>query len=149
MHKISTVAELKASIRELEMKTKYQEQVVKQDARSTVKSINPINLLRIFLKRAANTPDVRSSAINTFVGLAAGSISSKIVVGKSRNIFKRTLGSAIRAFVTRWLFKKLPVFTETVTRIVTQYKHKQLQAPDTVLHTTPVTIVNTTGEVSP
>jgi uncharacterized membrane protein YeaQ/YmgE (transglycosylase-associated protein family) len=133
MHKISTVAELKASIRELEMKTKYQEQVVKQDARSTVKSIHPLNLLRIFIKRAANTPDIRSSAINTFVGLLAGSISRKIVIGKSRNIFKRTLGSAIRAFVTRWIFKKLPVVTETATRLVAKYKQKQLQAPDTAV----------------
>jgi hypothetical protein len=137
MHKISTVAELKASIRELEMKTKYQEQVVKQDARSTVKSIHPLNLLRIFIKRAANTPDIRSSVINTFVGLLAGTISRKIVIGKSRNIFKRTLGSAIQAAMTRWAFKKLPVFTETVTRLLAKYKQKQLQAPEIIVPINP------------
>lgn len=105
MRKISNSLELKASIRELELKTHRQEQALKDNAKSTIKSIRPLNLLRMSLSKAASTPDIRSSVMTTFVGLAAGFISRKFVVGKSKNIFKRTLGAAIQAGITRFIFK--------------------------------------------
>src|SRR3978361_252358 len=108
MARISNSAELKASIRELEMRTKRQEQVLKDNARSTAKSLKPVNLLRIGVnnvRKAANTPDIRTTALNTVIGLAAGSITRKIVVGKSGNIFKRTLGAAVQTWITKMIYR--------------------------------------------
>lgn len=125
MRKISNAAELKAYIRELELKTKQQEQALKDNAKSTIKSIRPLNLLRIGINSAASTPDIRSSAINTFVGLAAGFLSRKFVVGRSKNIFKRTLGAAIQAGITRYIFKKLPVWQQRSSLLLNKTSQKK------------------------
>src|SRR5438094_281099 len=120
MRKISTVAELKASIAELELKTKQQEQALKENAKSAVRSIRPGNLLRLGINKLATTPDIRRTAINTFVGLAAGYITRKFVVGKSKNIFKRTLGAAVQAGITRLVHKKLPGLQQKTTKLISK-----------------------------
>lgn len=133
MQKISNASELKAYIRELELKTQRQEQALKENALSTAKSIKPLNLLRMGISKASTTPDIKSSAISTFVGLAAGIISRKLVVGRSRNIFKRTLGAAVQAGITRYLFKKLPALQQTSAFILSKTKGKKRNSSDPVL----------------
>src|SRR5437868_4039634 len=111
MQKITNAAELKASIRELELKTQRQEMALKDNARSTAKSFKPVNLLRagpVTAKEVAEKRDVRTTALNTLIGLGTGYLTRKFVVGKSRNIFRRTLGSALQAGITKYVFKKLP-----------------------------------------
>ena len=46
MAKISNEAELKATIRELELKTTQQEKAIKEDVKSTAKSLKPANLVK-------------------------------------------------------------------------------------------------------
>ena len=63
MGKISNEAELKASIRELELKTTLQETALKENARSTARSFQPANLLKIGLvnaQKVAISRDIRS-----------------------------------------------------------------------------------------
>jgi hypothetical protein len=130
MHKISNAAELKATIRELELKTQRQEQALKENARSTAKSFAPVNLIRTGLinaKEVAQTRDIRATALNTLIGLGAGYITRKFVVGKSRNIFRKTLGTAVQAGITKYIFKKLPGWQRQTSRLITNVKaHKQL-----------------------
>ncbi len=108
MRKISSTAELKASIRELELKTERQEQALKEQARTAAKSLKPMNLLKLGVSKFTSTPAMKTTAINTFIGLAAGYITRKLVVGKSRNIFKKTLGAAVQAGITKYIHKRLP-----------------------------------------
>lgn len=109
MQKISNTAELKASIRELELTTQRQESVLKMDARSTAKSFKPANLLRSGVQQLRNTtPDMKTTALNTVVGLAAGALTRRIVMGRSPNILRRTLGAVIQAGITRYIYKSLP-----------------------------------------
>ncbi len=127
MKKISNKAELKASIAELELKTKRQEELLKINAKSTAKTFRPVNLLRIGVntfKRASTTPDIRTTALNTFVGLTAGFLTRKIVVGKSRNIFKKTLGAAVQAGITRLIYKNLnsPAFKQKTAKLISNVK---------------------------
>lgn len=111
MQKISNTAELKASIRELELKTQRQESVLKSDARSTAKSFKPANLLKAGVQEIRNTtPDMKTMAVNTFVGLAAGAITRKIVMGRNPGILRRTLGAVVQAGITRFIYKSLPAW---------------------------------------
>jgi hypothetical protein len=121
MQKISNAAELKAHIRELELKTQRQEQILKDEARSTAKSFKPVNLIRSSLvsaKEIVQTRDVRATALNTLIGLGTGYITRKFVVGKSRNIFRRTLGTAVQAAMSKFVFKKLPGWQLQATKLI-------------------------------
>lgn len=130
MQKISNAAELKAYIRELELKTQRQQQSLKDNAKSTATSFKPVNLLRSGLENAkeiAEARDVRSTALNTLIGLGTGYITRKFVVGKSRNIFRKTLGAAVQAAITKFVFKKLPGWQQQTTRLITNIKeHKKI-----------------------
>ncbi len=110
MQKITNLSDLKASIKELEMKTKEQEQYLKADTKATSQLYKPINLVRMGLQKVIRTPDVRFTIVNTFIGLAAGYLAQKVVVGKSRNIFRRTLGAALQAALVRLAYRNLPFF---------------------------------------
>lgn len=128
MRKISTTAELQASIRELELKTKQQEQALKSDARSTVKSLRPVNLVRVGLtgaKKVAATRDIRSLAFDTFVGMAAGYLTRKIVIGKSTNIFKRTIGAALQAAIIKMIYRNLPMIKYNAVKLITKAGQKK------------------------
>lgn len=118
MRKISNAAELKASIRELELRTLRQEQAIKENTQSTAKSLRPTNLLKIGVKNFRMTPDMKTTALNTFIGLLAGTITRKLVIGKNPNILKRTLGSALQAGITRYIYKKLPTWQYQTTKLL-------------------------------
>jgi len=122
MRKISNAAELKATIRELELKTLRQEQGIKDNAQRTAQSIKqsfkPAKLLSAGVKQLRVTPDMKTTAINTFVGLIAGTITRKLVVGKKPNILKRTLGTALQAGITRFIFRRLPSWQHQAARLL-------------------------------
>ncbi len=127
MGNISNEAELKAAIRELELKTTQQEKALKENARATADSLKPANLLKvglINLKKVAVTRDLRSIVINTFVGLAAGYITRKFFVSKTNNILKRTAGAAVQAAVTKMVFRQLPTWQQKTTKLISGLNHK-------------------------
>jgi hypothetical protein len=128
MRKISSAADLKASIQELEIITKRQEDALKLNAKSTAKDFKPVNLIRMGVNQvaeASSKQDIRSTAINTFIGLAAGVITRKIIVGGSRNIFKRTLGAALQAAIIRLFYRKLPEWQRMLVSMLPATKHKR------------------------
>ncbi|MEO5997194.1 MAG: hypothetical protein ABIN89_10655 [Chitinophagaceae bacterium] len=128
MGKISNEAELKASIRELELKTIQQEKALKDNLKSTIHSFRPTNLVKIGLKnvkQVAVTRDIRSTAVNTFIGLAAGYLTRRFFIGKtSNNIFKRTAGAAIQAAITKMVFRKLPLIQEKTAKLISDISHQ-------------------------
>lgn len=124
MGKISNEAELKASIRELELKTALQERALKENARSTAKSFQPANLLKVGLfnaQKVAMSRDVRSVALNTFIGFAAGYVTRKFIIGKNSNIFKRTLGVVVQTAITKMVYKKLPSLQQKTNKFISIY----------------------------
>lgn len=123
MQKISNAADLQALIRELELKTQQQEQALKFNAKSTAQSLKPVNLVRVGLsgaKKVAATRDIRSLALDTFIGIAAGYLTRKIVVGKSRNIFKRTIGTAIQAAIIKLVYRNLPMIKHKTANLISK-----------------------------
>ncbi|MEJ7735866.1 MAG: hypothetical protein WKF97_00455 [Chitinophagaceae bacterium] len=123
MQKISNAAELQATIRELELKTKQQEQELKLNAKSTARSLKPSNLIRVGLtgaKQVGATRDIRSLAFDTFIGMAAGYVTRKIVVGRSRNIFKRTIGAAVQAAIIKMVYRNLPMLKHKTANLISR-----------------------------
>ncbi len=127
MAKISNEAELKATIRELELKTMQQEKAIKEDAKLTAQSFQPANLVKIGLinaQKVAMSRDVRAVALNTFIGFAAGYVTRKFVTGKNPNIFRRTLGIVVQTAITKMVYKKLPDVQQKTSRFIANYKNR-------------------------
>jgi len=124
MQKITSAADLKKSIQELEVRTKKQEAAIKDELKTTGESIKqnlkPANLMKEGLRSVRQTPDIKTVAINTFVGLAAGFITRKFIVGTSRNIIRRTIGAAAQAAITRYVYQKLPFFRKKAADAIAQ-----------------------------
>jgi uncharacterized membrane protein YjjP (DUF1212 family) len=127
MAKISNEAELKASIRELELRTTQQEKVLKENAQSTLKSFQPANLVKVGLinaQKVAMSRDVRVVALNTFIGFAAGYITRKFIIGKNSNIFKRTLGIVVQTAITKMVYKNIPAVQKKTSQFISNYKRR-------------------------
>ena len=130
MQKITTPEQLKQSIQELEQRTKRQEAALKEGLKSTGQSIKqtlkPANIIRTGISTVRHTPSIQAVAINTFIGLVAGYITRKLVVGRSRNIFRRTLGVAVQAGITRMFHNKLPEWQHKAALLLSKKKgHKE------------------------
>ena len=122
MHKISSSEDLKKSIQELEMRSKRQEAVLKEGLKSTGQSIKqtlkPANLLKSGMETVRHTPNLKMMVINTFIGLAVGYVTKRFFVGKSKNIFKKTIGLAIQAGLTKMVHSKLPEWQHKASTLI-------------------------------
>jgi ribosomal protein S5 len=101
MQTISSVAELKLSIRELEARSIEQEFILRNAATETLESLNPINMIRSKFNSAVKTPGFGKSVLINGLGLAAGILSKKIFLRGSTNIFKKVLGTVVELGVAK------------------------------------------------
>ncbi len=103
---------LETRILQLEQLQRQQIIELKISAGNIVESISPSNIIKNTLKDIAVSPDLRSSAINTAIGIGAGFLGSKLYVGKSKSIFKKVAGSAVQFLVANFIRKKIPEILE-------------------------------------
>lgn len=104
--------DLEARINELENVQAQQITELKLSAVGIVESFSPANMLKSALKDVVQSPDLRSTAINTVIGLGAGFLGKKMFVGNSRSLFKKITGTAVQFLVANFVRKKIPVAME-------------------------------------
>lgn len=66
----------------------------------TYESLRPINILKSTFKEAVNAPGIKAGVVNTFLGLAAGFLAKKILVGSTQNPLKKILAAFIETIVS-------------------------------------------------
>lgn len=101
--------DLDIRIMELEKVQALQLAELKLSAVGIVENFSPANMLRGALKDVARSPDLRSTAINTVIGLGAGFLGKKLFVGNSKSLFKKITGTAVQFLVANFIRKKIPV----------------------------------------
>ena len=109
---VSSMKGLESRILELEKKQTLQVIELKKSAVDIVGSLTPANIIKSALKDVAQSPDLRSSVLNTAIGIGAGFLGRKLVVGKSGNIFKRIIGSTLQLGIANFIRKKIPQIQE-------------------------------------
>lgn len=95
MQKINSGTELRAAIIYLENKHHKEWKVLKQQFYYAYESMKPINIIRRTLKEAAGSPDLKENLLIVTVGIAAGFLTKKYVVGDSGSPFRKLLGAAL------------------------------------------------------
>ena len=105
MKKIHTHTDLQAAIMDLERKKKLEEEGLKEHFHQTVESFRPSNILKNTVSEVAASPTFKHNLLNVALGLGAGYLSKKLLVGKEAGLLKRTLGTALQFGVTSLISK--------------------------------------------
>ncbi len=105
MQKITTAAELKTAIRELEYRQAHEWSSLKAEFLTTCESLKPVNLIKSTFNELTATPDLKGDMLNTTLSLAAGYLSRKVVAGTTNNPLKKLLGALLQIGVTNMVSK--------------------------------------------
>ncbi len=105
MKKIHNNGDLKTAIFELERKKFIEEQTLKEHFHQTVESFKPANILKNTVSEVAASPTLKHNLLNVALGLGAGYLSKKLVVGREAGLLKRSLGTALQFAVTSLIAK--------------------------------------------
>ena len=92
---INNAADLKAAIERLESKNLVQKNIITEQYHSTIESLKPMNLLKSSFSKVVRAPGLVENILNATVGLGAGFLSKKVLIGKSTSILKKLLGNAV------------------------------------------------------
>ena len=109
-NEITNAGQLQLRIKMLKEKEVLQRNALKETACSTFESLTPINLLKSGLKELTSGPEIKRSLLNTAAGIGAGILGKRILIGGSKNIFKRFLGMFVQGGLTDLVANKLHPF---------------------------------------
>jgi hypothetical protein len=105
MGNITTSTELRNAILLLEEQQSVQGLVLREQFFDVVESIKPVNIFKSTLSQVTSSPDLLGGLLSTTVGLAAGYLSNKTLVGSSANLFKKLLGTVLQFGITTMIVK--------------------------------------------
>jgi hypothetical protein len=120
MQNITSTAGLKNAIQLLEVEQAIKGQLLKEQFSIAYDSFKPVNLLKGALKDITTSPFLIDNILGTTMGLATGSLSKKIFIGTSGNIFRKLIGSILQFGVTNFVAKH-PDAIKSFGQVIFQY----------------------------
>lgn len=87
--------DLKAFIAELEEKKVVQEKMLIDHFNQTFDSLKPINMIKNTLRDIGGTPDLKANLLDATLGVGAGLLSKKLMIGSSTNFFRKISGTLV------------------------------------------------------
>jgi len=100
MQSITSTGELKEAIRLLQEQQTYQGLVLKEEFFTVTESIRPVNVIKNTFSQVASSHDLIGNILSTTVGLAAGYVSNRTLVGSSANLLKKLFGTIMQFGIT-------------------------------------------------
>ncbi len=100
MEKLNPAEHLTLSIKQLEQQQSEEWQLIKGELMSTYEQMKPLNILKNSIQQAISSPTLKNDIINTALGLAAGYLSKKLVVGETNNPIKNIFGSFLQVVIS-------------------------------------------------
>jgi hypothetical protein len=88
------------AIEKLEVEQKEQVLAIKKDMHDAYESLKPANVIRTLVSELFTSQEVRKDLFQSGIGLGAGMLAKKILVGKSDSLFKRIAGHLVQVGVT-------------------------------------------------
>lgn len=109
MKPISTSAELKNAIREMELEQKNNLLALRQELAATQENLKISNIIKSTFKKIVDVPDLKADIVNTAIGLASGIMTKKLVVGKTHNPFSKLFAMTMEMFVANKVTKNADI----------------------------------------
>ncbi|WP_445722377.1 hypothetical protein [Flavobacterium sp.] len=97
---------LNEKIEVLRMKQSKDFEVLKSQFHITLESMKPINLVKETIDDFKNSKEIKSSLLESTLGIAAGYVTRKMIVGKSSSMIKKTAATIIQYLVSNFITKK-------------------------------------------
>lgn len=117
MEKITTAAELKLAIKQLEFEQTVKGNLLKEEVHRGIEYIKPINIIKRTVNEVKDSPVVMDKLLGQLVGMFSGYVSKKIAVGGSHSVVRRILGTAVQHGVTNLITKN------TVFKTISRFTH--------------------------
>ena len=99
--------DLQKRIDQLEQLQTNQMVDLKNSATALLDGFSPSQMLRGAIRDVTTSPDLRTAALDTAVGIGAGFLGRKLYVSNSHNFFRKIAGSAVQLFVTTFVRNKM------------------------------------------
>ena len=125
MQKITTAAELKIAIQQLEYKQAKEWPLLKEQFLTTYEGIKPLNVIKSTFKEFRSSPDFKDNLLSTTMGLTAGYLSKLLIVGTSHNPIKKILGSILELGVSNVVSKNPDTIKSLVNNIIEFFNKKK------------------------
>ena len=122
---ITSAKELKQQIAELEARKIIQQENLKEAFADKLESLKPVNLVKTAFMNLSTSSDLKDSVIDHTLGLTAGLLSKKILVGSSKNPIQKMLGSAIQLGVAKYVSDNADVIKGATVSIFNRFFHKK------------------------
>lgn len=74
----------------------------------TYNSLRPINLIKGVFHDVTASPEIKNDFVNNAIGLGAGFLSKKLLVGNSHHPVKKVLGTLLQFGIANLVSKKSP-----------------------------------------
>ncbi len=103
--KIKNSADLKQTIAALEIKRRMQENDLVCGTRNLFESLKPANILKSTFEEVASSSELPGKMLSAVIGMGAGILSKKIMVGKSAGILKKIAGTALEYGIANTVVK--------------------------------------------
>lgn len=110
---------LKERIAFLEDRQRREIAMLKDQVIDTYESLQPINLLRDNLEKITSQSDLKNNILEGMIGVAAGYVSKKILVGSSQNPVRKIIGTLFQIGVTTFVAQnsgKIKAIGEVMTK---------------------------------
>jgi hypothetical protein len=121
MQKITTTEELRAAILVLKVKQKEQGVILKDQFRSTYENLKPLNMIKNAFSQLTSDPDIKGGIVNSLIGIAAGYLSKKVMIGSTYNPIKQLLGGILQMGVTGIVSKNADGIKSTFSDIIKKF----------------------------
>lgn len=113
MHKIDAASQLKEAILFKEIEHASAKNRLKDEIHVFYEKLKPSNILQASIKEIAESSQLKSTVVDTSIGMVAGYLSKTLVVRGSKNPFLRLLGSATQ-FAISTIVSKNPKAVRSV-----------------------------------
>jgi hypothetical protein len=100
MQKIRSGEELRSAIFLIEQKKEALHAEIENEMVTIQESLTVSGIVKNVLQRLIGSSDVKTKATSSVIGLGSGFIAQKIIIGGSKNIFKRILGTVAQIVIT-------------------------------------------------
>lgn len=112
---------LKELITTLKKKRAYESELFKNQLHEVCESLTPSNLIKEVFHDVTHSPEINNILTNNAVGLGAGFVFKKLLMGNSHHLGKKILGTFIQISVTAVVAKHFDEF-----KLLTKYFINQI-----------------------
>ncbi|MES2799244.1 MAG: hypothetical protein V4638_04450 [Bacteroidota bacterium] len=101
MQKSNPSLDLQARIRQLQIQAMEERLALKEEVKEIINNINPIKLITHGLKEIITSEEMKEGISSLSIGMGAGYVAKKIVIGNSENALQRIAGNLVGMLVSK------------------------------------------------